>query len=55
MKFEINGEIKEYQGDLNLSLLKYLRRSSFKSVKEGCSGEGTCGGFWKYLEFITKR
>ncbi|MDA3859947.1 MAG: selenium-dependent xanthine dehydrogenase [Melioribacteraceae bacterium] len=44
MKFKLNGVEKEYNGDLELSLLKYLRNvENITTVKDGCSGQGSCG------------
>ncbi len=44
MKFILNGIQKEFNGDLNLSLLEYLREvENITSVKDGCSGQGVCG------------
>lgn len=44
MKFVLNGIEKEYNGDLDLSLLKYLRNIEGRTtVKDGCSGQATCG------------
>lgn len=44
MKFILNGIEKEYNGDLELSLLKYLRNiEGITTVKDGCSGQASCG------------
>ncbi len=44
MKFKLNGIEKEYSGDPNLSLLKYLREiEGIISVKDGCSPQAACG------------
>jgi len=44
MKFVLNGIEKEFNGDLDLSLLKYLRNiEGITTVKDGCSGQATCG------------
>lgn len=44
MKFRLNGLEKEFNGDLELSLLKYLRNiENIITVKDGCSGQATCG------------
>jgi len=44
MKFTLNGHEKFYDGDENLSLLKYLRNhEGLISPKDGCSAQGTCG------------
>jgi len=44
MKFTLNGIEKEYNGDLELSLMKYLRNiEGITTVKDGCSGQATCG------------
>ena len=44
MKFKLNGIEKEYNGDLELSLLKYLRNvENITTVKDGCSGQASCG------------
>jgi len=42
--FTLNGEKQSYNGDPNLSLLKYLRNEKhLTSVKDGCSGQAACG------------
>ena len=42
--FNLNGETIHYVGSPGISLLKYLRiEQKMISVKDGCSGEGTCG------------
>jgi aerobic-type carbon monoxide dehydrogenase small subunit (CoxS/CutS family) len=44
MKFTLNGSEKEYVGDLDLSLLTYLRESEgIISPKDGCSPQAACG------------
>ncbi len=44
MKFNLNGIEKEYNGDENLSLLKYLRNiEGITSPKDGCSPQASCG------------
>lgn len=44
IKFTLNGKDVEYDGDIELSLLEWLRfTKNIKSVKDGCSGQGTCG------------
>jgi selenium-dependent xanthine dehydrogenase len=44
MKFTLNGIVKEYDGNPNISLLQYLRENQhIISPKDGCSGQGTCG------------
>ncbi len=44
MKFKLNGNEKEYNGDSELSLLKYLREvENITTVKDGCSGQASCG------------
>ena len=44
IKFNLNGSEASYDGDPKISLLKYLRESAgIVSVKNGCSGEATCG------------
>ncbi|MCF6269987.1 MAG: selenium-dependent xanthine dehydrogenase [Melioribacteraceae bacterium] len=44
MKFILNGIEKEYTGDLELPLLKYLRNiENITTVKDGCSGQASCG------------
>lgn len=44
MKFTINGKIKEYFGDPELSLLKYIRHiEGIISPKDGCSPQASCG------------
>ncbi|MFA6402073.1 MAG: selenium-dependent xanthine dehydrogenase [Salinivirgaceae bacterium] len=44
INFTLNSQLVAYNGDPNLSLLKYLRNEKkITSPKDGCSGEGTCG------------
>lgn len=44
MKFYVNGELIDYNGNGESSLLKFLRNDlNLISPKDGCSGEGTCG------------
>lgn len=44
IRFELNGEAVEFAGNPDVSLLKWLRsETEIRSVKDGCSGEGTCG------------
>ncbi len=44
IRFTLNGIKKTYTGDAERSLLDYLRKEEgITSVKDGCSGEGTCG------------
>ncbi len=44
MKFTLNGVEKEFNGDPELKLLKYLRNvEGITTVKDGCSGQGSCG------------
>ena len=44
LKFNLNGSEASYDGDPKISLLKYLRETAgIVSVKNGCSGEATCG------------
>ena len=44
IKFNLNGSETTFDGDPGLSLLKYLRETAgIVSVKNGCSGEATCG------------
>jgi len=42
--FHLNGNIIEYEGDDNISLLNFLRETQgIYSVKDGCSGQAACG------------
>jgi len=42
--FKLNGKERIYKGDVERSLLDYLRKDEgITSVKDGCSGEGVCG------------
>ena len=42
--FTLNGKEKLFSGNRESTLLKYLREvERITSVKDGCSGEGTCG------------
>ncbi len=44
IRFSLNGKDIEYTGDPEESLLQWLRfETEVKSVKDGCSGQGTCG------------
>ncbi len=44
MKFTLNGQEKEFDGDPEISLLTYLREhENITSVKDGCSGQASCG------------
>lgn len=44
MKFILNGQEKEFNGNPELSLLTYLREhEGITSVKDGCSGQASCG------------
>ncbi len=44
MKFYLNGKEKEYNGNVNLPLLTYLREiENITSVKDGCSEQAACG------------
>ncbi|MFK5926565.1 MAG: selenium-dependent xanthine dehydrogenase [Desulfuromusa sp.] len=44
VRFTLNGQSVEYVGDGSQPLLKWLRfTANMKSVKDGCSGQGTCG------------
>ncbi|WP_420644513.1 selenium-dependent xanthine dehydrogenase [Candidatus Leptofilum sp.] len=44
MKFTLNGEIVEYEGDPELPLLTYLREEAgILSAKDGCAPQAACG------------
>lgn len=44
IKFTLNGNQVSYRGDGERSLLDYLRnKARITSVKDGCSGQATCG------------
>jgi len=44
IQFKLNGEYIYYSENEEVSLLKFLRETKkITSVKDGCSGEGTCG------------
>jgi len=44
IRFSLNGQDIEYTGDPEATLLQWLRcETEVKSVKDGCSGQGTCG------------
>ncbi|MCB9422777.1 MAG: selenium-dependent xanthine dehydrogenase [Ardenticatenaceae bacterium] len=44
MKFLLNGQVKEYDGDPDLSLLTYLREiEGITSLKDGCAPQAACG------------
>ncbi len=44
IQFKLNDEVIQYFDNEDVSLLKFLRNTKkITSVKDGCSGEGTCG------------
>lgn len=44
ISFKLNGEIQDYFGDPNQSLLNYLRLGKgITSIKDGCSAQAACG------------
>ena len=44
IRFSLNGNDIEYTGNPEVTLLQWLRcDTEVKSVKDGCSGQGTCG------------
>jgi selenium-dependent xanthine dehydrogenase len=44
ISFKLNGEIQQYEGNPDKSLLEYLRLDKhLTSVKDGCSGQAACG------------
>ncbi|MCF6277246.1 MAG: molybdopterin-dependent oxidoreductase, partial [Anaerolineales bacterium] len=44
MKFFLNGQEKEFNGNADISLLTYLREhENITTVKDGCSGQASCG------------
>ena len=44
MHFKVNGELKEYSGDPDMSLLTYLREhENIISPKNGCAPQAACG------------
>ncbi len=44
MQFTLNGELKSYSGDPELSLLKWLREHEhITSAKDGCTPQAACG------------
>jgi len=44
MKFTLNGQPREYQGDPDLSLMTYLREiEGVTSPKDGCAPQAACG------------
>ena len=44
INFNLNGSEKTFDGDPKMSLQNYLREiEGLVSVKNGCSGEATCG------------
>lgn len=44
VNFVLNGKSEIFDGNEETTLLKYLRNTkNITSVKDGCSGEGTCG------------
>ena len=44
MKFWLNGQVREYEGDPDLPLLTYLREhEGITTVKDGCAPQAACG------------
>ncbi|MCP4429184.1 MAG: selenium-dependent xanthine dehydrogenase [Chloroflexi bacterium] len=44
MKFQLNGQIKEFNGDPDMSLLTFLREiEGVTSLKDGCAPQAACG------------
>ena len=44
VEFYLNGQKRVFDGNLQMSLLKYLREvEKIYSVKDGCSGQAACG------------
>jgi aerobic-type carbon monoxide dehydrogenase small subunit (CoxS/CutS family) len=44
MKFTLNGQLKEYDGDPDLPLLTYLREyEGITTAKDGCAPQAACG------------
>jgi aerobic-type carbon monoxide dehydrogenase small subunit (CoxS/CutS family) len=44
MQFTLNGQVKEYDGDLERPLLTYLRDDAgIISAKDGCAPQAACG------------
>ncbi|MDQ7066135.1 MAG: selenium-dependent xanthine dehydrogenase [candidate division KSB1 bacterium] len=44
MQFKINGRLRQFDGDPNMSLLQYLREvDGILSPKDGCSPQAACG------------
>ncbi|MCF8372399.1 MAG: selenium-dependent xanthine dehydrogenase [Bacteroidales bacterium] len=44
ISFKLNNEKKSWSGDPDIKLLEYLRLDQgLTAVKDGCSGQGTCG------------
>ena len=44
MQFTLNGHKKDYNGDLELPLLNYLREiEGITSAKDGCAPQAACG------------
>ena len=55
MKFKLNRIEKEYSGNPELSLLKYLREiEGITSVKDGCSPQAACGACTVQIEGESK-
>jgi len=44
ISFSLNNELVQFEGNTDISLLNFLRNEKdITSVKDGCSGQGTCG------------
>ncbi|MGL4392647.1 MAG: molybdopterin cofactor-binding domain-containing protein [Fusobacteriaceae bacterium] len=43
IKFKLNGEEKEFFGELGAVAKDFLRENGIISLREGCDGEGACG------------
>ena len=44
MRFWLNGQLKEFDGDTDLPLLTYLRENEgIISAKDGCAPQAACG------------
>lgn len=55
MKFYLNGKEKEYNGNPELSLLKYLREvEGITSVKDGCAPQAACGACSVIIDGLAK-
>ncbi len=49
----INGKVRELEFPPSATLFEVLRRNGYKSVKQGCDREGTCGACTVLLDGVS--